>query len=52
MGKPYVRRKISKGKGLRSDEFTCNTCGFKADTKFGFKKHFRESADHDQRKIR
>lgn len=52
MGKPYIRKKVSKGKGLRSDEFTCSTCGHQSGSKFGFKKHFRESVDHDQRRLK
>lgn len=45
MSKPYVRKRASGGK---PETFTCK-CGEVVNDKRTFKRHWRESADHDQR---
>lgn len=51
MSKPYIRKRgTAETKNL--DTFTCIKCGEKFTSKLDFKQHWRESADHDQRKIK
>lgn len=51
MGKPYTRKRGSLAMG-NVHTFTCLHCGHQCKSKKDFKQHWRESADHDQRKIK